>query len=247
MKILAVRFLNLNSLKGEHEIRFDQSPLADAGLFAITGPTGAGKTTILDAITVGLYGLVHRHSSDKPLELMTRHTAESSSEVEFEANGKVYRSKWQIRRSRGKAEGKIQAVHMDLFDCEQNTFFDLKPSQVPDKVAEICGLDYSQFLRSVMLSQGDFARFLKASPNERSSLLEKITDTGIYSDISKFAFEKAKSERQKKDELERRLQDSKLLPEEQRQGYEQSIAELTTQESQLDQEAKTLQQQVQWL
>ncbi len=247
MKILAVRFQNLNSLKGEHEIRFDQSPLADAGLFAITGPTGAGKTTILDAITVGLYGLVHRHSNNKPLELMTRHTADSYAEVEFEADGKVYRSKWQIRRSRGKVEGKIQAVHMDLFDCKENSFFDLKPSQVPEKVAEICGLDYSQFLRSVMLSQGDFARFLKADPNERSSLLEKITDTGIYSEISKFAFEKAKSERLKKDELERRLQDSKLLPEEQRQSYEQSIAELTAQETILDKEAKTLQEQVQWL
>ncbi|MFD2247123.1 AAA family ATPase [Pontibacter ruber] len=247
MKILAVRFLNLNSLKGEHEIRFDQSPLADAGLFAITGPTGAGKTTILDAITVGLYGMVHRHSTDKPLELMTRHTAESYAEVEFEANGKVYRSKWHLRRSRGKVDGKIQAVHMELFDCEANELFDLKPSQVPDKVAEICGLDYSQFLRSVMLSQGDFARFLKANPNERSSLLEKITDTGIYSDISRFAYEKAKTERQKKEELERRLQDSKLLPEEQRQGYEQSIAELTAQETTLDQETKTLQEQVQWL
>ncbi|WP_242927414.1 AAA family ATPase [Pontibacter vulgaris] len=247
MKILAVRFQNLNSLKGEHEIRFDQSPLADAGLFAITGPTGAGKTTILDAITVGLYGLVHRHSTNKPLELMTRHTAESYAEVEFEANGKVYRSKWQIRRSRGKADGKIQAVHMDLFDCEENTFFDLKPSQVPEKIAEICGLDYNQFLRSVMLSQGDFARFLKADPNERSSLLEKITDTGIYSEISKFAFEKAKEERLKKEELERRLQDSKLLPEEQRQSYAQSITELIAQETILDQEAKKLQEQVQWL
>ncbi|MHC2992507.1 DNA repair ATPase [Pontibacter sp. HJ8] len=247
MKILAVRFLNLNSLKGEHKIRFDQSPLADAGLFAITGPTGAGKTTILDAITVGLYGLVHRHSTEKPLELMTRHTAESYSEVEFEANGKVYRSKWHVRRSRGKVDGKIQAIHMELCDLAEDTLFDLKPSQVAEKVAEICGLDYSQFLRSVMLSQGDFARFLKANPNERSSLLEKITDTGIYSDISRFAFEKAKTERQKKEELERRLQDSKLLPEEQRQGYEQNITELSAQETILDQEAKTLQEQVQWL
>ncbi|WP_018478966.1 AAA family ATPase [Pontibacter roseus] len=247
MKILSVRFLNLNSLKGEHEIRFDQSPLADAGLFAITGPTGAGKTTILDAITVGLYGLVHRHSSDKPLELMTRHTAESFSEVEFEANGKVYRSKWHLRRSRGKVEGKIQAVHMELHDFEADALLDLKPSQVPDKVAEICGLDYNQFLRSVMLSQGDFARFLKANPNERSSLLEKITDTGIYSEISKFAYEKAKTERQKKEDLERRLQDSKLLPEEQRQGYEQAIVELSEQEATLAQETKTLQNQQQWL
>ncbi|MDX5436965.1 MAG: AAA family ATPase, partial [Pontibacter sp.] len=191
MKILAVRFQNLNSLKGEHEIRFDQNPLAEAGLFAITGPTGAGKTTILDAITVGLYGRLHRHNEEKPLELMTRHTSESTSEVEFEANGKRYRSKWQIRRSRGKVDGKIQAVHMELCDLEDEKPFDLKPSQVPDKVAELCGLDYSQFLRSVMLSQGDFARFLKANSNERSNLLEKITDTGIYSQISKFAFEKA--------------------------------------------------------
>jgi len=247
MKILSVRFQNLNSLKGEHEIRFDQSPLAEAGLFAITGPTGAGKTTILDAITVGLYGLVHRHSNDKPLELMTRHTAESFAEVEFQANSKRYRSKWHIRRSRGKAEGNMQAVHMELYNFEDDTLFDLKPSQVPEKVAEICGLDYNQFLRSVMLSQGDFARFLKASPNERSSLLEKITDTGIYSEISKSAFKKAKEEQQKKEELERRLQDTALLPEEQRQGYEQSIKELADQEAILQQDITALRAQVQWL
>ncbi|MCC9166918.1 AAA family ATPase [Pontibacter harenae] len=247
MKILSVRFQNLNSLKGEHEIRFDQSPLAEAGLFAITGQTGAGKTTILDAITVGLYGLVHRHNNQKPLELMTRHTAESYAEVEFEANAQRYRSKWQIRRSRGKIDGNIQPIHMELYSFAEDSLFDLKPSQVPDKVAELCGLDYSQFLRSVMLSQGDFARFLKADPNERSSLLEKITDTGIYSDISRFAYEKAKTERLKKEELEHRLQDSKLLPEEQRLAYQEKIKELTAQEALLQKEANTLQEQVQWL
>ncbi|GAA4430279.1 AAA family ATPase [Pontibacter saemangeumensis] len=247
MKILSVRFLNLNSLKGEHEIRFDRSPLADAGLFAITGQTGAGKTTILDAITVGLYGLVHRHSNDKPLELMTRHTAESFSEVEFEAGGRRYRSRWHIRRSRGKADGNMQPVHMELCDLADDKPFDLKPSQVPEKVAEVCGLDYSQFLRSVMLSQGDFARFLKASPNERSSLLEKITDTGIYSEISKSAYEKAKTERQRQEDLERRLQDSQLLPEEQRQAYAQSVAELQEQEAMLQKDMHAVREQLQWL
>ncbi|MBC5992658.1 AAA family ATPase [Pontibacter cellulosilyticus] len=247
MKILAVRFQNLNSLKGKHEIRFDQSPLAEAGLFAITGPTGAGKTTILDAITVGLYGRVHRHNEEKPLELMTRHTAESTSEVEFEANGRRYRSKWNIRRSRGKLDGKILAVHMELCDLEDDKPFDLRPSQVPEKVAELCGLDYSQFLRSVMLSQGDFARFLKASSSERSNLLEKITDTGIYSEISKYAFEKAKIERQKREDLERKLKDVQLLPEEQLQAYQQSITELTAQEAILRAEQNTLQEKVQWL
>ncbi|MCP2043794.1 AAA family ATPase [Pontibacter sp. HSC-36F09] len=247
MKILAVRFLNLNSLKGEHEIRFDQSPLADAGLFAITGPTGAGKTTILDAITVGLYGQAHRHNNERPLELMTRHTAECYAEVEFEAGGKVYRSKWHLRRSRGKADGKIQPVHMELYDFDKDELLDLKPSEVPAMVAEICGLDYSQFLRSVMLSQGDFARFLKANPTERSSLLEKITNTGIYSDISKFAFEKAKQERLRYESLEQLLLNTQLLPEEQRAAYEASIQELTTQEAALQQDLTTLQAKVQWL
>ncbi|MCJ8164538.1 ATP-binding cassette family protein [Pontibacter sp. E15-1] len=247
MKILSVRFLNLNSLKGEHEIRFDQSPLADAGLFAITGQTGAGKTTVLDAITVGLYGLVHRHSNDKPLELMTRHTAESFSEVEFEADGTRYRSRWHIRRSRGKADGNMQPVHMELCDLADDKPFDLKPSQVPDKVAELCGLDYSQFLRSVMLSQGDFARFLKASANERSSLLEKITDTGIYSEISKSAYEKARNERLTRDQLEGRLKDSHLLPEEQRLAYVQSITDLRKEEETLQKDIDRVQQQLQWL
>ncbi len=247
MKILAVRFLNLNSLKGEHEIRFDQSPLADAGLFAITGPTGAGKTTILDAITVGLYGLAHRHNNDRPLELMTRHTAECYSEVEFEANGKVYRSKWHLRRSRGKADGRIQGVHMELYDAQTNALFDLNPSRVPAKVAELCGLDYEQFLRSVMLSQGDFARFLKAEEKDRSSLLEKITDTGIYSDISRAAFEKAKEERIKLERLQEQLSSMQLLSEEQRLGYQAHIDELKAQEARLQSSLTALQEKMQWL
>lgn len=76
MKIISIKFLNLNSLKGEHEIRFDQPPFTESGLFAITGPTGAGKTTLLDAITLGLYGEVHRHERGNASDIMTRHTGE---------------------------------------------------------------------------------------------------------------------------------------------------------------------------
>src|SRR3954454_19562471 len=103
MKIISVKFLNLNSLKGAHEIRFDQPPFTESGLFAITGPTGAGKTTILDAITVGLFGRVHRHEREAS-ESMTRFTAEAFAEIEYEVNQVRYRAKWSIRRSRNKAE-----------------------------------------------------------------------------------------------------------------------------------------------
>src|SRR5690606_303501 len=195
VKIRSIRFLNLNSLRGEHEIKFDASPLSDSGLFAITGPTGAGKTTILDAITLGLYGKVNRHDRDLPSEIMTRHTAEAFSEVTFEARGEIYRAKWSAYRSRKKADGNLQPIKMELCRVADNNNFDLKSVEVPGKVSELCGLDYSQFLRSVMLSQGEFTRFLKANENERTELLERITDTAIYTDISRQAYLRARHEK----------------------------------------------------
>jgi exonuclease SbcC len=113
MKILSVSFKNLNSLRGEFRVDFNSSPLVDSGLFAITGPTGAGKTTLLDAITVALYNKVPRHGGNVE-ELMTRHTGECWSEVEFETNGTRYRSKWSLNRARSKADGKFQSDKMEL-------------------------------------------------------------------------------------------------------------------------------------
>src|SRR3712207_4187156 len=133
MKILGIRFLNLNSLKGTFEIRFDKSPFAETGLFAITGPTGAGKTTILDAITVALYGRVHRHDRDA-FEIMTRHTSECFSEVEFEVKGKAYRARWGLRRSRGKTEGKLQDVKMELSEVVTGTILESKLTEVKNRI-----------------------------------------------------------------------------------------------------------------
>lgn len=179
MKIVSIKFLNLNSLKGEHEIRFDQPPFTESGLFAITGPTGAGKTTILDAITLALYGKVHRHENEDPSEIMTRHTAKSYSEVEFEVKERVYRSKWSNYRARKKATGKLQGVRRELSNAITNEIIESSVIRYEAKIIEVCGLDYNQFLRSVILSQGDFTRFLKAKENERSELLEKITGTEV--------------------------------------------------------------------
>ncbi|QMU27233.1 SbcC/MukB-like Walker B domain-containing protein [Adhaeribacter radiodurans] len=246
MKILGVRFLNLNSLKGLHEIRFDQSPLADAGLFAITGPTGAGKTTLLDAITVGLFGRVHRHDRDA-FEIMTRHTGESFSEVEFEVKDKKYRSKWSIYRSRKKTDGKLQPIHMELLTLPDQKLMDLKPSEVPVKVAEISGLDYSQFLRSVILSQGDFTRFLKASESERSDLLEKITDTGIYSRISVWAYRQADKEKKTLEFLRAKLDNSELLTEEQVATFQAQVADLQSQIQGQQKIKQDREQQANWL
>lgn len=247
MKIISIKFLNLNSLKGQHEIRFDQPPFTESGIFAITGPTGAGKTTILDAITVALYGRVHRHTKDV-FEIMTRHTGESFAEVEFEVKDILYRAKWSIRRSRGKAEGQLQTQKMELAEAVSGTIIIEHPLQdVRDKIVELCGLDYNQFLRSVILSQGDFTRFLKADENERSELLERITDTGIYSQISMDAYEKAKEERAKLDQLRGQLDHVVLLAAEERTIYQDSLLALSEQDSELKTQEALLRAKIDWL
>ncbi|RYE39477.1 MAG: ATP-binding cassette family protein, partial [Sphingobacteriales bacterium] len=247
MKILSVKFLNLNSLKGEHEIRFDETPFTESGLFAITGATGAGKTTILDAITVALYGQVHRHSGNVE-EIMSRHTAECYSEVEFEVKDKAYRAKWSLRRSRGKVDGAMQGEKMELSSLENGEFVGGHTTTlIKQAIKDLCGLDYNQFLRSVILCQGDFTRFLKANDNERSELLEKITDTGIYSEISRFVFDKQKQQKDKLDVLNTQLSGVDVLPDDEREVFESQLVNIHGDQDKLKAEQGTVTTQLNWL
>jgi len=247
MKIISIKFLNLNSLKGLHEIRFDKAPFEENGLFAITGPTGAGKTTILDAITVALYGRVHRHNKEVS-EIMSRHTSECFSEVEFEVKGKIYRSKWSLRRSRGKVDGALQGEKIEFSEAETGVFLGGHTTTIiKQAIVDLCGLDYNQFLRSVMLSQGDFTRFLKADENERSELLEKITDTGIYSEISKFSFERTKKEKEVLDSLRGRLNDVVLLSDEEREANSSHLESLREKEDAIKSDKENINAKINWL
>jgi exonuclease SbcC len=252
MKILRVRFYNINSLRGEHTVDFSLAPLSDAGLFAITGATGAGKTTILDAITLALYGQVPRHETTSPEQVMSHGTGESWAEVEFEVNGQQYRSKWGQYRARKRPDGKLQDPRMELSErkvaedgAETWPFVETYKSKVPLRVAELSGLEYRQFLRSVLLAQGEFTRFLKSTAGERAQLLEKITDTKKYSDISRAAFEKAKLEALQADTLRTGLAGVMLLsPEEvafleaEVQGLQQQLTEASATQQKL-QETQT--------
>ena len=181
MKILKVKSLNINSLKGEFEVDFEKF-LKDESLFAITGPTGAGKSTILDVITCALYGRTARLTN--PNELMSRHTGECLCEVEFEVKGKVYRSSWSQKRARKSPDGAFQSAKMEVSEVETGKVLESYLSKVPKYIEELSGLDFDRFIQSMMLAQGSFDAFLKAKENERSSLLEKITGTQIYKQIS---------------------------------------------------------------
>ena len=185
MKILKIKSLNINSLKGEFEVDFEKF-LKDESLFAITGPTGAGKSTILDVITCALYGRTARLTN--PNELMSRHTGECLCEVEFEVKGKVYRSSWSQKRARKSPDGAFQSAKMEVSEVESGKVLESYLSKVPKYIEELSGLDFDRFIQSMMLAQGSFDAFLKAKENERSSLLEKITGTQIYKQISQEIF-----------------------------------------------------------
>jgi exonuclease SbcC len=247
MKILSVRLKNINSLKGEHFIPFNKSPFQDSGLFAITGPTGAGKSSILDAITLALYGWASRFNRDSPFEIMSYHTSDCLAEVEFSVKDKVYRSKWSIHRSRGKLDGEIQQPKMELIDVEADVILESKKTEVINKVTEITGLDYFRFLRSVMLAQGDFAAFLRADEKTRGELLEKITGTAIYTQLSKRAFEKQKEKKLRLEALENQLDVSRMLAPEQTSQYQQQITANKEAIASLNKELETLSLQMQWL
>ena len=249
MKILSVKFKNLNSLRGEHKIDFSQPPFSETGLFAITGPTGAGKTTILDAITVALYGKVHRHNRDVD-EIMSRHTGECYSELEFEAKNAIYRAKWSLHRAGSKADGKLQQERMELSELRDGAYVMIgehRVTQIRHQIETLCGLDYPQFLRSVILCQGDFTQFLRSNDRDRSFLLENITGTEIYSQISVFVYDKLKEERDALSVLQNELGNVKLLTAEEKQAYEQQLAGLLEKESALRTDQKGVSTSISWL
>ena len=197
MKILRIRLNNLNSLRGRHEIDLTEEPLVSAGLFAIVGPTGAGKSTVLDAITLALYGRAARYGSVvSPEDIMSRHCGECMAEVEFEVPSGVYRAAWGLHRARRRVDGDIQPATRYIYNKDSEPIAQ-GASEVKTKVEELLGLDYDRFLRSVLLAQGDFAKFLKAKPDERAGLLESLTGTEVYSRIGKLAYEQASGREQR--------------------------------------------------
>lgn len=222
MKILSLRLKNLNSLKGEWDVDFTKPPFVENGLFAITGPTGAGKSTLLDAICLALYHETPRLKSISASanDIMTRHTADCLAEVEFEVKGSVYRAFWSQRRSRDKVDGTLQGPKVELSIVDRATGTGtILSSQSNDKlkrIAEITGLDFPRFTKSILLAQGGFAAFLNASANERAELLEELTGTEIYGDISRSVFEQAREVKQQLDHLKARADGVELLTDENR-------------------------------
>ena len=197
MKILRIEFENINSLKGKHAIDFTREPFNQSSLFAITGPTGSGKSTILDVISLALFNNIPRMDKVSTNEILktgailTRNQTTASAAVTYQGKSGMYRSQWSISTAR---TGNLREYEMEVANAETGVLFDLKKSEVPAKNEELIGLNYNQFIKSVLLAQGEFAQFLKAKKDERGELLEKITGTGIYRQLGIAAFNRFKEE-----------------------------------------------------
>ncbi len=180
MKILNLRFRNLNSLAGEWAIDFQDPELASSGIFAITGPPVQEKllSSMQSASPVrpdSRLGRISKSSS----EIMSQNTGDYFAEVEFESQKGRFRCHWSQQRAYKKPAGDLQQPRHEIVDSGTGKIIDNKLSSVSEKIREVTGLDFQQFTRSIMLAQGDFAAFLNANPDERAPILEKITGTEI--------------------------------------------------------------------
>lgn len=246
MKILSVRLQNLNSLRGEWLIDFRQPPFNQSSIFAITGPTGAGKTTILDAICLALYHQTPRlKTSPTSNELMTRHTGECLAEVEFEVAGVGYRAFWSQRRARGHSDGNLQAAKTELARLD-GTILAEKTSDKLRLVTDITGLDFGRFTKSMLLAQGGFAAFLNADANERAELLEELTGTDIYGRISQQVFIDCREQKSQLDLLQARAGAVELLSKEQQQALAAELTGLKTALMQQQQAVAEQRKLLQW-
>ncbi|CAM3840058.1 Nuclease SbcCD subunit C [Vibrio aerogenes CECT 7868] len=249
MRILQLRFKNLNSLAGEWLIDFTHPAFTADGLFAITGPTGAGKTTILDAICLALYGRTPRlNRVTKGMnEIMSRQCGECFAEVTFETQSGQYCCHWSQHRARKKPDGDLQAPKHEISDAKTQTLLESKLKLVAEQIEKLTGMDYDRFTRSMLLAQGGFAAFLQAAPDERAPILEQITGTGIYSQISVRVHEYRTEQRKKLEQLQSGLAGMQMLSPEKEMQLKEALDEKTAQDALCGKQRQQKQQAMQWL
>lgn len=273
MKFLQLEILNLASLdkQGGEVINFEEGALGESTIFSIVGPTGSGKSTLLDAICLALYNRAPRYPRKKgdknqnieifgatdasennrlaPTDsrnILTRGKKEGYSKLTFLANnGSIYRAEWHVRFQRVRYENAKTALYKITRNGEEMTEETADWNELPN----IIGLDYDQFLRTVLIAQGSFANFLTAKENERYELLEKLigceeTYTNIATEIKKAKDQATDAYNQMAASVEAVKQN--LLNDEELIQLQEEIARLEKAEKELDSQLQAISKELQW-
>lgn len=199
MRIRQLKFNNVNSFIGTFSIDFSRF---ENELFLISGPTGSGKTTIIDAILAALYNKTPRLTFAN--DLLNKNSKEGWIELGFELKGEEYRITWKAKKNKDRIEVKRHLYKNGELIADKN---------VNEKVENILTLGFEDFTKSIVLAQGEFDAFLSANSSQKSRFLEKILDVSEYEKISIKVFEKNKRVRQKMEELKQKIDNIKAVDE----------------------------------
>lgn len=229
MKLQKLIIHNIASIE-DATIDFEARPLVDSEVFLITGKTGAGKSTILDAICLALFANTPRlkgtemegNTKDEekiitikdPRQLMRRNTGVASVVLTFKgSNGIHYEAIWSVSRARNKVTGNLQSKNWQLKNLDTDYTYS-KDKEIEQEIKSAIGLDFNQFCRTTMLAQGEFTRFLNSKDEEKADILEKITGVDIYSKVGKKIFEVTGQKEQLWKEAQQKVEGTRTLTDE---------------------------------
>lgn len=250
MRIDRLRFKNLNSLYGGYEIDFTDPAYLDSGIFAIVGRTGAGKSTILDAVTLSLYGQTPRLGAitGERNEIISRGSGECFAEVEFTCSKGRFRAHFsQKRATRAGARRGFSMYKQELFDLDRGDIVTARPVEFRRRIVELTGLNFEQFTKTMLLAQGRFNAFLGMNGEERAELLEELSGTGMYTEISRLVYERKKREAEKLAVLEQSMQSIVVLSDDDEQKLRGSLSSAESHALALSEKISRVQQQLAWL
>lgn len=196
MRPLRLRMKGFAAFRDDTEVDF-----SDVELAALVGPTGSGKSTVIDGITFALFGAVARYDDNRAVAPVINQLAtEARAELEFEVDGEGYTAVRVVRRTDVGATTKEARLERGA------EILAGRASEMGEAVEKALGLDFDRFTKTVVLPQGRFARFLHDQPRDRQEVLRQLLGLDLYTRMGAEARKRAATRRDQREVLEPRLQ-----------------------------------------
>ena len=267
MKLRKLEIKNIASIENA-VIDFEAKPLGDSNVILITGETGSGKSTILDAICLALYATTPRmnnsemdgtwqeNETDKlditdTLQLMRKNTTEAYARLSFlGSDGNAYEAEWHVERKKknlSRTWSLKNLSHPDASPLVGNGKGSGKDKEIVAAIQSAVGLTFDQFCRTTMLAQGEFTRFLKSGKKEKAAILEKITNTEQYAEIGAKVFDLTHHKYEEEMKAVDPAKQEQPLPKEQRTSLEETIQNIINQILELKKQHDATLKKERWL